>query len=247
MSKAMKRGLVKKGVLVGLFSILGSLMPHQANALLIYSNDFSGGAGSEWSIPLTATSNGEAFLGASVFGFGNGINTLTLSGLPSHTDITLSFDLYIINSWDGNGPEGGGADNWQLTADGINLLFTNFANYTGRNTQAYPNQLAPFGSGGAFAPRTGAFDNGHLGFGTGDFGDSTYRFSFTFTHTASNTALAFSSYQNQSPGDEGWGLDNVSVSVTPTSTTNVPEPGTVGLLGLGLAGLICVGRKRRYY
>jgi hypothetical protein len=31
------------------------------------------------------------------------------------------------------------------------------------------------------------------------------------------------------------------------SQTTVPEPGTLGLLALGFAGLICLGRKRGYY
>lgn len=222
---------------------LGGLAPHQAIAALIYSNDFSVGAGSEWSNPTTAVANGEHFLGASASGFGNGSNILTLSGLPAHTDVTVNFDLYIIQTWDGNGPQGGGPDNWQLTANGVNLLFTNFANYTQGNTQTYPNQLTPFGSGGAFAPRTDAFDNGHLGFGTGDGGDATYRFTITYADTSPNIAFAFTSFQNQAPGDEGWGLDNVRVSVT--STTTVPEPASVTLLAVGLAGLGCVRRGRK--
>nr|VFJ65841.1 MAG: hypothetical protein BECKDK2373C_GA0170839_11365 [Candidatus Kentron sp. DK] len=182
---------------------------------VFYSNDFSAGAGAEWTNPTISTANGESFLAAASYGSGNGTNSLRLSGLPEHTKVTVAFDLYIIQSWDGNG---GGADNWQLTVGETGaeqpffLLFTNFTNNTA-TTQAYPNQLPPYGDGGSFAPRTGAFENGHLDFGTGSWGDATYRFSFTFDHSASDIFLNFTGLQNQAASDEGWGLDNVKVSV----------------------------------
>ncbi|RJP88644.1 MAG: IPTL-CTERM sorting domain-containing protein [Desulfobacteraceae bacterium] len=205
-------------------------------AAVVYSNDFSGGAGGEWSTPQTATANGENFLGASASGFGNMTNTLSLSSLPSHEAISISFDLYVINSMDGNGPEGGAGDPWQLTADGTSVIYTNFANYTGLNSQAYPNELPPYGSGGSFAPRTGAYANGHLGYGSGDFGDATYRFSFTIPHTAATLTLNYISSQNQSPGDEGWGLDNVVVqTVNYSSIPTLSEWGIV-FMSLLLAG-----------
>jgi len=45
------------------------------------------------------------------------------------------------------------------------------------------------------------------------------------------------------------GIDNWRIEITHTSppSESIPEPGTVGLLGSGLAGLICLGRKRRYF
>ena len=214
----------------------------QAQAAQVYFNNFSTGAGPEWTNPTTTTSNGEAFLGQSANGFGAGTDTLTLTGLAPHTSVTLDYDLYIIQSWDGNGPAGGGPDNWQTTAGGVNLLFTNFANFTGfGNTQAYTNQLPPFGPGGTFAPRTGASAAGHLGFGTGDFGDATYHFSHTFSNAASSLAFAFTSFQNQAPGDEGWGLDNVRVTINGTPAA-VPEPASLALL---LAGMVGLGLTRR--
>lgn len=219
---------------------LGALGVRTASADVVYATNFSAPVGAEWSNTSRATSNGETFLGSSANGFGAGTVTLTLSGLAPHDSVTLDFDLYIIQSWDGNGPNGGGADNYRLEGDGSTVLFTNFANFDAGNTQAYPNQLPPNGPGGAFAPKTGAFELDHLGFGTGDFGDTTYRFSFTFAHTASSLVLAFTSLQNQAPGDEGWGLDNVTVQISP-----VPEPTSLALIALGGAGLAFVARRRR--
>lgn len=43
-------------------------------------------------------------------------------------------------------------------------------------------------------------------------------------------------------------IDNVQFGeVTFSEATSVPIPATIWLFGLGLAGLICLGRKRRYY
>ena len=210
-------------------SILGPLGSWARADFVVYSNNFSSHAGSEWSNNTIATSNGEHFLGASANGFGNGTDTLTLNGITAHNQVTLSFDLYIIQSMDGNGPAGGGPDNWRLDANGKNILLTNFANYTqGGNTQSY-SAATPNGLGYSNAPRSGEFAAGHLGFGSGDFGDATYRFSLTFADTSSNLALAFTSLQNQPPGDEGWGLDNVVVSVG-----SVPEPSSLALAGFGM-------------
>jgi len=219
------------------------LATSSAHAQLVYSNDFSASAGSEWTNNLISTSNGEKFLATGSNGSGNGTNTLSLTGLPAHTAVTVGFDLYIIQSWDGNGPNGGGPDFWGLTENGNPLLHTTFANFSGGNTQDFVSQANP--NGGPAAARTGQFDSNHLGFGTGDFGDATYRFLYTFPDSASNMALAFTSFQNQAPGDEGWGLDNVTVTLTPAAAAT-PEPGSVALVaGLGLSGSVLALRRRK--
>jgi len=227
---------------LGLAALFG-LAASSAHAQVVYSNNFSASAGAEWTNNTISTSNGESFLATSASGSGNGTNTLTLNGLAPHSAVTVGFDLYIIQSWDGNGPNGGGPDFWRLNENGSPLLLTTFANFTGGNTQDFVSQANP--NGGPVAPRTGQFDAGHLGFGTGDFGDATYRFLYTFPDTASSLALAFTSLQNQAPGDEGWGLDNVTVTLTPAAA-NTPEPGSIALMaGLGLSGSVLALRRKR--
>lgn len=211
-----------------------------ASSQTVYTNAFTTMPGTEWSDRTISTSNGESFLASSANGFGNGTDTLTLSALPAHNAVTVSFDLYIINSWDGNGPAGGNSlanpDSFGLTQNGSSLLLTSFANFTGGNTQSY-SAATPNGLGFSNAPRSGQFAANHLGFGDADYGDATYRFSYTFASSSSALALAFTSNQNQGVGDEGWGLDNVTVSVNP-----VPEPATFAALGLGALGM---SRRRR--
>lgn len=218
----------------------------QAAGVTVYSNDFSTQPGSEWtSNAIAPGAGGESYLATSIYGSGASTNTLTLGGLAAHSSITVSFDLYIIQSMDGNGPYGGGPDVWKLDANGVNLLTTTFANFSG-DTQSY-SAATPNGLGYTNAPYSGAFATNHLGFGTGDYGDATYRLSYTFASTAANLAIAFTSLQTQGPGDEGWGLDNVSVTSDATSmppVAAVPEPANAMLLLVGFGAIGFVLRRR---
>lgn len=216
---------------------------NDANITEAYFTDFSNGADSAWSDPAITNSNGETFLAPSNQGFGAGTQTLALTDLPQHSTVTVIFDLYIIQSWDGNGEcssagscgQAAGPDNFQLSADGETLLFTNFANFTGGNTQAYPNQLPPYGEGGTFAPKTASLETGHLGFGNEDFGDTTYQMAFTFDHTAPKLNLIFDGQPNQEPADEGWGLDNVWIGINQIATI---FPVTIVKTGTGSGNVI---------
>ena len=227
------------------FSAFAALATAAHSQMAVYNNDFSLAANSTnatWSDTTLSTSNGERFLGNTANGSGNGTNTLSLTNLAPHSSVTLSFDVYIINTWDGNGPNGGNSfqnpDSFAVSENANSLLLTSFANFTSGNTQSY-SATTPNGLGFSNAPRSGQFDAGHLGYGTADGGDATYRLSYTFADTSSSLALAFTSGQNQGIGDEGWGLDNVRVTIVPTPT---PEPASFAALGVGALAIL---RRRR--
>lgn len=108
---------------------------------VVYSNDFEGVVGPEWSNTSTdMTPTGDrSFLGQ----FSNDTVSLTLTDLPQHTDVAVSFDLFIIRSMDGNGDCCGGPEIFDLNvASGPTLLHTTFSN-TGSvgNRQAYPDAI----------------------------------------------------------------------------------------------------------
>jgi hypothetical protein len=224
----MKRSALVLCFLMMIFSFFAT-----AQASTIYSNNFSTSAGPEWSNTTRSTANGETYLGQ----FGNGTVTLTLSGLTVGSSATVDFDLYIIQSWDGNGYYG--PDNWYMAVNGKNVVDTSFANYIGYGaTQDYPNID---GTGASNPNRTGATATNHLGYGGANenFGDTTYHLSIAVDKIASSTlTIDFTSGQNQAVGDEGWGLDNVSVSATP-----VPVPPSLFLLVPGFFGLVAMKKR----
>ena len=124
------------------------LSTQPAAAVTIYFDDFEGGApGSEWSYTSTdITPQGQdTFLGL----FGTEENwtsvSLTLADLPTHTTLTLSFDLYLAGSWDGNRTDNGGEDQWILSVDGVSLLGTTFSNRE-RYLQSYPDAFPSSGN-----------------------------------------------------------------------------------------------------
>ena len=233
----------------------------------IYFNDFEnysdpltewslhGSVPSDWTLnepilsptPGTEQHPSDRFLGQFS---GNDSTSLTLNNLPPHSTITISFDLYIIRSWDGSTPQTYGIDVWDMNvAGGPTLLHTSFSNWFGDFApQAYPDTY-PDGNNPGF---TGAAEIDTLGFfcsykEVNGVQDSVYRFygeqAFTFSHSAESLVINFSGDGLQShrvhPSnpenvwDESWGLDNVLVT---------PEPATLFLLGLGSLALL---RKRR--
>jgi hypothetical protein len=160
--------------------------------------------------------------------FNNDTVTLQLSNLPTHRSISISFDLYILNSWDGNqvswpeafkaiGPEVKtsivGPDIWQLTLDGNLLLRTTFSNWDLLGfRQAYPGAYP----GGDYPARSGAVANNTLGYIQAQYPlDSTYHLTFSVDHTDPGLDLEFNAQGLQLAGDEGWGIDNVAVIVSP--------------------------------
>ena len=141
--------------------------------------------------------------------------TLALTNLPAHTELQLSFDVYILKSWDGNSPAFG-PDRFVLSVNGGPVLLdTTFSNNPKTGTdgsfQNYPAIDSP--------PRTGAFSTNTLGYNR-FFCDSIYRFQYHFTHTGSAVTLNFRSslFEGKGTTDESWGLDNVVV------TTMINEP-----------------------
>ena len=149
------RFLVVLRALSVLSACLLSFIPIQpAHAILVYSNDFEGGVGAEWSSAMTETTpvGSRGFLGR----FDNATITLTLA-LPTHTGVTVSFDLFILQSWDGNDTEFG-PDIWELMVDGgPTLVHTTFTN-------AFASELLFRGHHGR-EPIRPQFDHRHEGIG----------------------------------------------------------------------------------
>jgi hypothetical protein len=137
--------------------------------------------------------------------------TITLSGLPAHSSVNLSFLFAAIDSLDGAGSFPAG-DYLKITFDGATIFREAFANATETQVQTY---LAP--PGVELARRV------ELGFGAGTFyTDSAYNMGADpqfqlLPHTASTLTLTFEIESSALQGldDESWGIDNLRISLNP--------------------------------
>src|SRR5688572_10858426 len=116
-------------------------LPAPARAEVVYSNDFEGTVGPEWSRTNTERTpvGDRGFLGQ----FGAETVTLSLNNLPPHSQLTVSFDLFLLRSWDGSGEDEFGPDTWSLAVDGgPRLIHTSFS-FPGYTTswQSFPGQF----------------------------------------------------------------------------------------------------------
>jgi hypothetical protein len=204
---------------------------------VIYEDDFSGGSSGQWSDGSTSlTPSGRAFLGE----FNNQSVTLTLPGdldsvpaiaqpaasLPSHTQVEISFDLFILRSWDGNMAQRPsalagmmtylqddsiiGPDVWEFVVDGQILTHTTFSNWNSALfRQSYPGPHPE----GDYPSFSGSAEFASLGY---DFRgvpgmDAVYSMKYRIPHTADTLTLTFRDLGLQSIEDEAWGLDNIKI------------------------------------
>ncbi|MCW5776150.1 MAG: PEP-CTERM sorting domain-containing protein [Phycisphaeraceae bacterium] len=149
-------------------------------------------------------------------GGGGGGTTPYLAGL-------VSFDLYIIDSWDGSSSVKG--------PDYFEVLINREVHFS----ETFTNH--PDGKQTYRAPDVGPK---HLGYHA-QWMDSIYRgveVPFVLPTDASELLIDFRGVGLQGYIDESWGIDNIRVTVE-----LVPAPGTLG--ALGLAGALAARRRRR--
>lgn len=241
------QNIKKQWLVFAAVGFINTLFIQGVAAQVVYPLDTFDTPPSEWTDNATATVNSENFLAPSILGAGDVTNTLSLSGLPSHSSVTVSFELYIMRWWDGNGENGFGPDEWQLTADGGVIFRSNFAFQSldpTPLTQAYPDEVAPIGVGATNPPRSGNTATDHLGPRS-----TTYTITRTFPHTGGNIDLGFAKLPAGVPepaANEGWGIDNVEVSVSgvgPTAgATPVPVLPPFALFALAVITALFGGR-----
>ncbi len=217
-----------------------------ASATLVYSNDFDGpvyvlGGVSASGLPggFLGTVTGGPYSGSNgkswsdrYFG-SDGSTTLTLDNLSSHSTVGIDMMLGFLNSWDSrDGVTWASPDNLDVYIDGSLTLSMTTNNGSG--------SIVDF-AGGTQVVNDGQIDG--MGYYSDDLVDMATAPLQNIAHTASTLTLTIQASGSgwQRLDDEGWGIDALSVTMDGTGT-GVPEPATLALLALGLAG---IGFSRR--
>lgn len=181
----------------------------------VYNNDFQADNLSSISGGIIENYNGSKVLGR----YNNGGFTLSLNNLPKHDLISVSFTLYIHDSWDGNSTAPDGPDMWEMFVDDEPYISTTFSNFPCASTdickpQSYPNTYPNNYNN----PQTGAttVNLPPACKTTYPNGTSMYRITKTFAHTGGTVTIKcldkLSQTNDPDPKcDESWSVDNLNV------------------------------------
>lgn len=191
--------------------------PSFYDSVVVSSENFESGA-TGWS-DNTTTSGGSiltTYLGrhSQEAGAQNTFKTYALSGTENY--VTIGFDFYEIDSWDG--------ETFRLYINDSAVFINNFQQGT------YDMPLD--GSSGSVSYTIQQTTPFNANFVHGSWNDQTYHFELRIQTTASTIKLGFSSTLDQGVTDEAWGVDNIVVSELRGSGTpgpfNVSEISTNG-------------------
>ena len=195
--------------------IVLSLLP--VNSVLaqcnqIYYNDFEDSVGIAWSDTTTY-----AFVNTKLLGpFENQSVDLNLTNLPVNDSVSISFDLYIHDTWEGlqlnvfQIPIPGSSDRWKLELVQSNTIQgsfeTSFSTHASGN-QSYPDVFFTSNPANSGAMLTGLPSRCY----NHPNGSTKYSITKTFYSNSTTGKISFKSLQNQGVCDESWGIDNVMI------------------------------------
>lgn len=209
--------------LVLVLSVIAGCKKNPADVLEVYNNNFEQSDLSKISGGLIANYNFTNVLG---FYNNNGFK-ITLDNLANHDLISVSFDLYIHDSWSGNskGPINiaDGPDIWEMKVDGDPYIRTTFSNTGDCNggifclQQSYPKNF-PFSND----IQTDAFNKDLPGvclLKNMNGGTSLYKIERTIVHRNGSLVIEFKDELKQSNSttplcDESWSLDNLIIKTS---------------------------------
>ena len=226
--------------------------PAYGDTITLYTNNFDGGVTVAGGVTATLSGHtGTASVagysadgfsgnllfngtGGSPMGQPGGPTTLTLSNLPAHTSIDINVLRAVIDSWDG--PGGPGTEPWwgdffNVAVDGV-VVFRPAFGGSGGYTANEINGASQRGFNELWDDR--AFNMGPEP-------------SLSIAHTGTSVVIDFfadgpgwQGMNADGTSDESWGLENLSIDVTP-----VPDSGSTLLLSsIGLVGLNARTRRR---
>lgn len=191
----------------------------------LYSNNFNSSIGTGWTfpatVPITATPTIKSWNGGSVLGnMGAQQAILNLTGIPTHDYITVDFDLYIHDTWDGNNTSSG-PDVFNMLVDGDTSVHTTFSNWSFApyNTQAYPANIPasnPYFTGAIATNLPTACNSAVSTLST------KYHITKTIAHTASSLTLLLEAVGIEVACNESWSIDNLVIQRrTPAPSSNI--------------------------
>lgn len=230
----------------------------------IYTNGFGLGNYDGWTTTVTPNGfqgpmkidttpvDGRKFLGP----FGTQSIYFTLKNLPPDGIILVNLELFVINSWDGNGypndPYHEGPDIWSFARYGISpaAFSTTFSYSSRRYSQSFPYQ---FGER-AVLNNAAASEINTLGYFSmlNNYEDAVYHIRDTIHYTGSDVTLEFSASLNSSlplqidalKMDESWGIDTITISTLKCCepSTSSPVKTSLSLVHFGRL-TICEGNR----
>ncbi len=191
----------------------------------LYSNNFNTAIGTGWTFPatnpVTATPTLKSWNGGTVLGnMGAQQAILNLTGIPNHDFITVDFDLYIHDTWDGNNTSSG-PDVFNMKVDGSSVVNTTFSNWSFNpyNEQAYPNNIPATNPNftGAITTNLPTACNSAV-----STLSTKYHITKTIAHTASSLTLLLEAVGIEVACNESWSIDNLVIQRrTPAPSSNI--------------------------